>query len=162
MYQIGKITNTHGIKGEVKIYNLSDFDRFLVGHKVYVMINDQEHSLTIERVRESKNLLIVKFVEFDDINDILIYKGHYVYSYENVSDQLESDDYHYEDIIGKKVLTDENEEVGVACSLIEVPQGHILEVLKPDGKKALIPFVKEFIKDIDEEKIIIKPIEGLI
>lgn len=162
MYQIGKITNTHGIKGEVKIYNLSDFDRFLVGKKVYVMIKDQKHTLTIERVRESKTLLIVKFVEFDDINDILLYKGHYVCSDEEVSDQLESDDYHFEDVIGKKVVTDKLEEVGIATALIEVPQGHILEVKKLDGKKALIPFIKEFVGDIDDEQIIIKPIEGLL
>lgn len=162
MYRIGKITSTHGIKGEVKIYNLSDFDRFLVGVKVFVIVDEQRHELTIERVRENKNMLIVKFSEFNDINDILPYKGLYVYSDQDVSDQLETNDYHYEDVIGKKVVTDNLEQVGIASALIEVPQGHLLEVEKPDGKKALVPFIKEFIGDIDDEKIIIKPIEGLL
>jgi 16S rRNA processing protein RimM len=162
MYKVGKITSTHGIKGEVKIYNLSDFDRFLVGNKVFVMINDQKHELTIEKVRENKNMLIVKFSEFNDINDILPYKGLYVYSDQDVSDQLETNDYHYEDVIGKKVVTDQLEQVGIASALIEVPQGHLLEIEKPDGKKALVPFIKEFIGDIDDEKIMIKPIEGLL
>jgi 16S rRNA processing protein RimM len=162
MYRIGKITSTHGIKGEVKIYNLSDFDRFLVGYKVFVMVNDQKHEFTIERVRESKNVLIVKFLEFNDINEILPYKGLYVYSDADVSEQLESNDYHYEDVIGKKVMTEQLEQVGIASALIEVPQGHLLEIEKPNGKKSLVPFIEEFIGDIDEEKIIIKPIEGLL
>ncbi|BCR36553.1 ribosome maturation factor RimM [Mariniplasma anaerobium] len=162
MYRIGKITSTHGIRGEVKIYNLSDFDRFLVGYKVFVMIKDQKHEFTIERVRENKNVLIVKFLKFDDINDILPYKGLYVYSEADVSEQLESNDYHYDDVIGKKVVTDKFEQVGIASALIEVPQGHLLEIEKPNGKKALVPFIKEFIGDIDDEKIVIKPIEGLL
>jgi 16S rRNA processing protein RimM len=107
-------------------------------------------------------MLIVKFSEFNDINDILPYKGLYVYSDQDVSDQLETNDYHYEDVIGKKVVTDQLEQVGIASALIEVPQGHLLEIEKPDGKKALVPFIKEFIGDIDDEKIVIKPIEGLL
>ena len=162
MYRIGKITNTHGIKGEVKIYSLSDFDRFLVGKELIVVIKDQKHRFKIQTVRSHKTILIVKFESYDNINDILFLKGHDVFSEEDVEDQLDDDDFHYEDIIGKKVVTDLLEAVGIASALIEVPQGHLLEVEKPNGKKALIPFRKEFIGDIDEDKIIIKPIEGLL
>ena len=162
MYRIGKITNTHGIKGEVKIYSLSDFDRFLVGKELIVVIKDKEHRFKIKTVRSHKTILIVKFEGYDDINDILFLKGHDVFSEEDVEDQLNDDDFHYEDIIGKKVVTDLLEAVGIASALIEVPQGHLLEVQKPNGKKALIPFRKEFIGDIDEDKIVIKPIEGLL
>ncbi|MFA5471199.1 MAG: ribosome maturation factor RimM [Acholeplasmataceae bacterium] len=162
MYQIGKITSTHGIKGEVKIYNLSDFDRFFVGHKVYVLVKDQKVYFEIEQVRSHKNILIIKFVGYDNINDILQYKGLYVYSDEDIEDQLEDDDYHYEDVIGKDVVLEDNKLVGRAISLIEVPQGHLLEVEKLDGKKVLIPFRKEFVGDIDEKSIIIKPIEGML
>jgi 16S rRNA processing protein RimM len=162
MYQIGKITSTHGIKGEVKIYDLSDFDRFLVGQKIYVLISGNKKEFEIEQVRPHKNILIVKFVGYDNINDVLPYTGLYVYSDEEVDEQLENDDYHYEDIIGKKVILEDQSVVGVALSLIEVPQGHLLEVEKNDGKKVLIPFRKEFVGNIDEDTIIIKPIEGLL
>ncbi len=162
MYQIGKITSTHGLKGEVKIYNLSDFDRFFDGEVVYVMLKDQKVTFTIERVRAQKNMLIVKFKNYDDINDILPYKGLYVFSDEEIDDQLEDDDYHYDDVIGKDVYTDDMIFVGKVSSLVEVPQGHLLEIEKKDGKKVLVPFVKEFIGDIDDEKVIIKPIEGLL
>jgi 16S rRNA processing protein RimM len=162
MYQIGKITNTHGIKGEVKIYNLSDFDRFLVGHEIYTLNKDQKKVFEIEQVRVHKGMYIVKFKGYDNINDVLPYKGLFVYSDEEIDDQLEDDDYHYEDVIGKNVILEDQTLIGKATSLIEVPQGHLLEVEKMDGKKVLIPFIKEFIGDIDEKSIIIKPIEGLL
>lgn len=162
MYQIGKITSTHGIRGEVKIYNLSDFDRFFVGHKVYVMIKDQKVYFEIEQIRAHKNILITKFVGYDNINDILPFKGLYLYSDEEIDDQLEDDDYHYEDVIEKDVILEDGTKVGKAISLIEVPQGHLLEIEKLNGKKALIPFRKEFVGDIDEKSIIIKPIEGML
>ncbi len=162
MYQIGKITSTHGIKGEVKIYDLSDFNRFLVGQDIYVLISGNKKVFKIEQVRAHKNILIVKFVGYDNINDVLSYKGLYVYSDEEVDEQLDNDDYHYEDIIGKKVILEDQSEIGVALSLIEVPQGHLLEIEKKDGKKILIPFRKEFVGNIDDDAIIIKPIEGLL
>ncbi|AUD65686.1 16S rRNA processing protein RimM [Tenericutes bacterium MZ-XQ] len=162
MYQIGKITNTHGIKGEVKIYSLSDFDRFLVGHEIYTLNKNDKTVFEIEQVRMHKGMYIVKFKGYDNINDILPYKGLFVYSDEEIEDQLEDDDYHYEDVIGKDVILENNEVIGKAVSLIEVPQGHLLEIEKLDGKKVLVPFIKEFIGEIDDQSIVIKPIEGLL
>ncbi|MCK9235752.1 MAG: ribosome maturation factor RimM [Acholeplasmataceae bacterium] len=162
MYQIGQITSTHGIKGEVKIYNLSDFNRFLVGKTIYLLKNDEKIAFEIESVRAHKNQLIVKFVGFNNINDILKYKGFYVYSDEDVSEELGPDDFHYQDIIGKAVILKDGTAVGIASSLIEVPQGHVLEVHKHDGKKVLIPFRKVFVDTIDQEKIVITPIEGML
>lgn len=162
MYHIGKITNTHGIRGEVKIYNLSDFNRFFIDQEIYVFINKEKHYLTIERVRPQGNLLIVKFKAYDNINDILYLKGLDVYSDDDVSDQLEEDDYHYETLIDSLVYLDDQTYVGKVISLIEVPQGHLLEIEKTDGKKVLVPFVDEFIRSIEDGKMIIAPIEGLL
>ena len=80
MYLIGNIANTHGIKGEVKIYNLSDFSRFLVSAKIYVMIKGEKKYFTIEKVRSQGNLFVVKFKGIDNINDVLAYKGMDVFS----------------------------------------------------------------------------------
>ena len=160
MYQIGKITNTHGIKGEVKIFNLSDFNRFFVGNEVYAMVNNNKKTFVIERVRSQANLFIVKFEGYDSINDILPYKGLFLYS--DVKPELEEDDFHYEDLLDKKVFTEDGVYIGRVSSLIPVPQGHIMQIEKTDGKKALVPFINEFVIDISGEKIIIRPIEGLL
>ncbi|MDI6452923.1 ribosome maturation factor RimM [Peloplasma aerotolerans] len=162
MYQIGKITNTHGIKGEVKIYNLSDFNRFSIGAEVYIVLKEEKKVFTIERVRPQGKLLIVKFKGYDNINDILMYKGLELYSDEDVTDELEDDDYHYHDLIDKDVYTDQNVYVGKVVSMIPVPQGHLLEIEKKDGTKAMVPFIKVFVSEVLEDKIIITPIEGLI
>lgn len=162
MVQIGKITTTHGIKGEVKIYSMSDFSRFFVGEKLYVLFNKEKIELTIKRARPQKNQWIVLFDTYDNINDVLKFKDLDIYSDDVKFDELESDDYHYQSVIDKKVYTDQDVYVGVVISMIEVPQGHLMEVEKPNQARVMIPFVKAFVGDISEDKIIIFPIEGLL
>ena len=161
MYIIGKIVNTHGIKGEVKIINSSDFDRFSIGKKVFYELNKKVNEVKIKEIREHKGCLLVKFEGYDNINDVLFLKGLELYGKEK--NKIEDDSsFYYEDIIGKIAITNKNEIIGKVISLFEVPQGHILEILKKDGKKALVPFRKEFVGDINDEHIIIFPIEGLL
>ena len=161
MYQIGKIVNTHGIRGEANIFNLSDFDRFEAGETIYVeQPNKTYKALVIERVRPHKNVLITKFVGIDNINDVLPYKGLFVYS-EKRSDSIEDDEFYYDELIKKDVYLENGEKVGFVISVIEVPQGHLLEVITVDKKKKLIPFRNEFIISI-EDMIIMKDIEGLL
>jgi 16S rRNA processing protein RimM len=162
MYQIGKITNTHGIKGEVKIYNLSDFNRFLVNEDIFVINKGIRKYFTIERVRPQGSLLIVKLKGYDDINLVLPFKGLDVYTEKSPDDELEEDDYHYQDLLEKDVYTEQGEHIGKVISLIPVPQGHLLEILKQDGTKALVPFVKAFVLEVKPDKIVIQPIEGLL
>lgn len=162
MYEIGKITTTHGIKGELKIINLSDFDRFKANDKVYIIYEEQEISLTVEKVRSHKNYLIVKFKEYNNINDVLKYKGLIVYSKERA--KLSENEFYHEDLIGLNVYTNTNLYLGIVQDVIELPHGHILEVDSKETKRVLIPFVSEFIVEVNisNKKIIIKPIEGLI
>lgn len=161
-YLIGHITNTHGIRGEVKIYNLSDFNRFFVGAIIYVETKTGKKEFEVERVRPQGNLLIVKLKGYDNINDILIYKGLDVFSDEQVDDELEEDDYHYSDLIGKPCVNEQGILLGHVISIIPVPQGHLIEMETVEGKKAMIPFNKVFVKDIDDEQIVLTPIEGLL
>lgn len=162
MYLIGNITNSHGIRGEVKIYNYSDFNRFFIGATLFVMIKGVKKTFEIERVRPQGNLFIVKFKGYDNINDILPYKGMDVFSDHDVNDQLEEDDFHYQDLVDKKVFDTEGNQIGMVVSIIPVPQGHLLEIQKPDGKKAMVPFVEAFVVSVENDKIIIQTIEGLI
>ncbi|MDY0338583.1 MAG: ribosome maturation factor RimM [Acholeplasmataceae bacterium] len=162
MYKIGKITNTHGIKGEVKIFNMSDFNRFSVGKEIYVLQKGEKIYFTIERIRTQKNILIIKFKGYDDINLIEAYKGLELYSDDLVTDELEEDDYHYSDLIDLDVFDLNHQKLGTVKSIIPVPQGHLLEILTIEGKKALVPFNQAFIENVLKDSIIIKPIEGLL
>ncbi|MDY0276661.1 MAG: ribosome maturation factor RimM [Acholeplasma sp.] len=159
MYEIGKITTTHGIRGEVKVTSLSDFNRFVKNTKVFIMENDKRIDLTVMQVKSHKNSLIVKFKEFDNINEVLKFKDFIIYSDER--GKLKSNEYYHDMLINLKVYSESNEYLGVVNNVLELPHGHLLEVIEND-KKYLIPFVKEFIIKIDKQKIIIKIIEGLI
>lgn len=162
MYKIGKITNTHGIKGEVKIFNMSDFNRFSVGKEIFILLKQEKVCFVIERVRTQKNILIVKFKGIDNINQIELYKGFDLYSDESVSNELEEDDYHYSELVDLAVYDQEDHLLGKVFSIIPVPQGHLLEIETINEKKSLVPFNKAFIENVLEDRIIIKPIEGLL
>ena len=161
MYIVGKIVNTHGIKGEVKIINLSDFNRFSIGKKVLYGDNKKVSELKITEVREHKGHLLVMFEGFKNINEVLFLKGKDLYSLEK-EDVEEDNSFYYDELIGKIAITDKGELIGEVVSLMEVPQGHILEILKANGKKALVPFRKEFVSEVTKKNIVIIPIEGLI
>lgn len=162
MYLIGRITSTHGIRGELKVDSLSDFERFEPGKTVYIEEKGNYLPFEIESARVHQHRYLLKLVGKDNINDVLMYKGLDLYAKEKATEILEDDEYYYEDLIGKTVKTDAGESIGVIESIIEVPQGYLIEVKKSNGKKVLIPFVSSFVDSIDDHWVVIKPIEGLL
>lgn len=160
MFEIGKITTTHGIRGEVKVNNLSDFDRFTKGAKVFIISNDKRIDLEVENVKgKIDNKMIVKFKNFNNINEVLEYRGLTIYS--DTRGKLDENEFYFEMLIGLEAYTDKDELIGEVVDVIELPHGHLLEIVSNE-KKHLVPFVDEFIISVDKEKVIIKPIEGLL
>ena len=158
MVYVGEIVNIHGIKGELRI--VSDFkykDKvFINGNKLY--LGKRKQKVVITSYRKHKNYDMVKFEGIDDINDAIIFKGDDVFV---KRESLDIDGYVDEDIIGLKVY-DEDKLIGKVTSIIKNKQ-EIL-VVKNRNKSYLIPFVNEFIKNIDLDKKIlsINVIEGLL
>ena len=159
MYLVGKIIGTHGIKGELKVKSDTSFDRFKVGNVLYV---EKEYPITINSVRNHKGFTLITVNSFTNINDVLdlVHKEIYV---NHDRKELKDGEYYYEDIIGLDVFDSNNINRGVVNDIIEVPQGLLLEI-KGQEKTSLIPYVKEFIKEINlsEKKIVINEIEGLL
>ena len=158
MVCVGEIVNTHGIKGELRI--VSDFkykDKvFINGNKLY--LGKRKQKVVITSYRKHKNYDMVKFEGIDDINDAIIFKGDDVFV---KRESLDIDGYVDEDIIGLKVY-DEDKLIGKVTSIIKNKQEILL--VKNRNKSYLIPFVDEFIKNIDLDKKIlsINVIEGLL
>lgn len=159
MYEIGVITTTHGIKGEVKVKNLSDFDRFKKNELVYIIFNNKELELKIENIKHQAKNLIVKFYEYNNINEVLDYKGLKLYSKERF--ELLEDEFYFEDLFDLEVYDDSNNFIGVVTDIMDLPHGEVL-VVTNKGKRTLIPFEDKFIESVDETKIIVTPIEGLL
>lgn len=159
MYEIGLITTTHGIKGELKVRDLSDFDRFKKDEKMFIIYNNEEVHLTVENVKHQKNNLIVKFYEYNNINEVLDFKGLTIYS--KTKAELEEGEYYYDELFNLSVYDNLNNYLGEVTDIMALPHGKVL-VVTNKGNRNLIPFNEEFIKEVTDEKIIITPIEGLL
>lgn len=157
---IGKLVNTHGIKGEVRI--LSDFkykDRiFKPGMKIY--IGKDKICETIDSYRHHKIFEMIMMDGYNDINQVLKYKGDYVFvNREDI--KLNDGEYLDEDIIGLNVYV--NDRLLGMVKRIENHNGNQLLVVMNNEKKYLIPYNFDIILNINlnEKKIIVKEIVGL-
>lgn len=159
MYLVGKIVGTHGIKGELKVKSDTSFDRFKKGNKLYI---DKTIEITIDSHRQHKGMELITINNLKNINDVLCYVGKEIYVPHD-RDELEEGEFYYEDLIGLVCFDSKNNEIGEVIDIQEVPQGIILEI-KGKEKTILIPYVDEFIEDInlEENKILINEIEGLL
>lgn len=166
LIQIGKIVNSHSLKGEVRIISNSDFkdQRFKVGEKLYVLLNDDYLSLKIASYRVHKQYDLIKFVEYNNINDILFLKNKYVYSIKDKV-KLNDDECHVNDLINFTVINNETgNKIGTIIEYINNPAHGIFNIKLTNNEIRMVPDVKEFIKVIDlENKVIkIKIIDNLI
>ena len=158
MVYIGEIVNTHGIKGELRI--VSDFKYkdavFIIGKKVYLGKRKQE--AIIKSYRKHKNYDMVMFEGIEDINDAIIFKSDDIFI---KREDLDIDGYVDEDLIGLKVYGN-GECLGTVDNIMKNKQDIL--VIKNRKKSHMIPFVDEFIENVDisNKRIDIKIIEGLI
>ncbi|WP_103980966.1 ribosome maturation factor RimM [Helcococcus massiliensis] len=157
--KVGKIINTHAIKGELKIDTLSKetFDR---GVTYYIGKSDEKFE--VENVRSHKGYSIVKFKDYNNINDVLKFKGMDIYIEEDDLADLEEDEYYIKDLIGLDIYSSD-EKIGVLEDIYEYLANDVYLVRANDGSKMLIPAVDEFILEVNlEYKFIkVKLIEGM-
>lgn len=165
--EVGKIVTTHGIKGELKVSITTDtLSRFNVGNKLYLKKGSEYIEVIIDSFRMHKGMALITINNLKNINDVLAYVGLFLYVNREELDDLNEGQYYYEDLIGLDVYdkTVESGKIGEVIDVIEVPQGEILRIKLNNGKKGLVPFVDEFIIDVDIENniLIINTIEGLL
>ena len=107
--QIGVITTTHGVRGEVKVYPTTDPERFLSLDRVFLDTGKEKKELHVTGVRFFKQLAIVKFKGIDNINDIERYKGCSLYVTREDAIPLEEDEYYIADLQGMQMYTEDGE-----------------------------------------------------
>lgn len=159
---LGKIVNTFGIRGELKIQYATDFiaERFKKGSKVYVGPNKLE--FVVKSYKLHKGFLLVLFEDNEDINLVEKYKGLSIYKAKDDVKPLKKGDYYFSDLYNLDVYVDD-ELVGKVINVEEGISSNYLRVLH-DNKESLVPFVKAFIKNVDlqNNRIDINNIEGLL
>lgn len=159
---IGKIINTHGIKGELKIFPFSnDVNKFL--NYGYFYIDGEDKKFEIENSRVHKNQVLVKLKEFDNINQVERYKNKDIYVYTEDLNELEDSEYLIMDLIGISVIYNDVE-IGKVKDIIQNSANDVIVVDGKDNKEIMIPNVDEFVKEIDlkNKRIIVELIKGMI
>lgn len=164
--QVGAITSTHGIKGEVKVFPTTDDPtRYDDLDEVFLDTGKELMPLHVASVKYFKQYVIVKFKEFKDINEIEPYKGKNIYVDREHAVELEEDEMFVADLIGLKVVTDEEKTLGELTDVIFLPGANdVYEVTMEDRSKVLIPAIEDCILDIDldTEVMTVHLLDGLI
>lgn len=166
MYTVGKIINTHGIRGDVKVLRISDFDeRFNIGNTLY-LVSDQKkiEELIIDGHRIHKGYDLIHFQGLNNINDVEHFKGSFLKITESQLTELEENEYYYHEIIGCEVYTTSGEEVGHIKEILSPGANDVWVVQRQSGKDILIPYIEDVVLEIDVEakKVVIEPMEGLL
>ena len=158
-FKCGKILKTHGVKGELKIKPLTDFDRFTPDNKLYILHNKEYILVTVDTVRDFGDSLLVTFKDLHDINLVEKYHGDEIFVHKDDRKELDSG-YYYNELIDKKVINQNKEDRGIVKTIINYPQADYLEI-NYNGKKHLVPFIDEFIIEVTDTYIMVNEIEGL-
>ena len=164
-FQIGVITQTHGIKGEVKVFpTTDDVKRFKRLEKVTIDSGKKRFEAEIESVKFFKQFVILKFKGFDTIEDIQPYKQAKLLVDREHTVRLRKDEYFVADLIGTKVVSDEGTELGVMTDVIETGANDVYVVKNSEGEEILFPAIKDCVKEVDLENgvITLHVMDGLL
>lgn len=165
--RVGKLVNTQGIKGDVRIISTSDFteDRFQNGQMLYLVRNGEELAqVEVERHYRHKAFYILHFKGYDNINDVLGFKPcEVLLAADERLDSLDKDAYYYTDIIGLSVYDEAGDCLGHITDIIAYPANDVWVLKTSAGKEVLLPYIADVVKSIDLNKgqVIIDPLEGL-
>lgn len=164
--RVGVITQTHGIKGEVKVFpTTDDVKRFEELKSVKISTKKGYIDFEIENVKFFKKYAILKFKGINDINEAEKYKGLDLLIAREDAVKLRENEYFIYDLIGIKVINnDTNEEIGILNEVLQTGANDVYVIRTDDGKEILIPYIKECVLDIDiENKImIVHLLDGLV
>ena len=165
LLQVGIISSTHGVRGEVKVFPTTDDVKRFKKLKKVILDTGREHlPLEVESVKFFKQFAIVKFKGIDNINDIEKYKGKSLLVDRENAVKLRKDEYFIADMIGLQVYTEDGEAFGVLKDVLETGANDVYIIDSQKYGEVLVPAIKQCILDVDIEgqKMTIHLMEGLV
>lgn len=159
--EIGKVVNTFGIKGELKIVSESDFVdyRYAVGKTIFFKMRSVLKEVKVSSFRIHKGNILITIENILDINEVEKFIGAVVLADKNDVPPLEDGEFYIDDVVGLDAYDEDGKKLGVVSDVIIIPYNDLIEVELLNGKKELIPYVDEYVLDILEDRIIIKLLE---
>jgi 16S rRNA processing protein RimM len=168
-FNVGKIINTHGIKGELKVMVTSDFPerRFRVGNSLTLFSPDERlrKTITVQSTRWHKNMLLLTCAEMDTMSEAEQYKQWTVKVERAQLQPLADGEYYFHEIIGCAVITDTGQSLGTVRSILTPGANHVWVVQLSDTKKELLlPVIDDVVLHVDttNKKILVHLLEGLM
>lgn len=164
-FQVGIITTTHGVRGEVKVYPTTDDPmRFKRLKEVILDTGKEQLTLEIEGVRFFKQLVILKFKGLDNINDVEKYRKASLLVPRRNAVRLKKDEYFVADLIGLEALDEEGARVGVLKDVLETGANDVYVIAMEDGRELLLPAIKQCVLEVNVEEgfLRIHILEGLL
>lgn len=165
MLQVGVIANTHGIRGEVKVYpTTDDVKRFDYLKKAYIDSREGLIQVKISSVKYLKNMVILKFKGINEINDVERYKKCPLLVAREDAVPLEEGEYYIADIIGIDAVTEDGKKLGTIKEVLQTGANDVYVIQAEDKKEILVPAIKQCIlsTDIEKKEMRIHLLEGLI
>ena len=163
--KVGVITSTHGIRGEVKVFPTTDEpERFRDIKRLFLQTKNERMELEVAGVKFFKQMVILKFKEFDSINDVEKYKGCELYVSRDQAVPLEENEYYIADLIGMEVRLEDGNLLGTLKDVLETGANDVYCVETKNYGEVLIPAIKQCIikVEVEEGRMTVRLLPGLI
>ena len=159
--EIGKVVNTFGIKGELKVVSESDFVdyRYAVGKTIFLKLRNTIKEFKVSSYRVHKGNILITIDKIYDINEVEKYIGADVLADKSDVPPLEDGEFYIDDVVGLDAYDETGEIIGKVVDVILIPANDLIEIELLNGKKELIPYVDEYILEITEDKIVVRLLE---
>jgi 16S rRNA processing protein RimM len=167
-YRVGKIVNTQGIHGDIRIISSTDFPekRYAVGATLYIEHPELKDKLavTVSGYRTYKNFHIIKMEGYTNINEVEKFKGGTLFVPKESLTELDEGEFYYHEIIGCAVMTEDGEELGEVTEVLSPGANDVWVIERKGHKDLLIPYIDQVVKDVNiaEKMIKIHVIPGLL
>ena len=163
--RVGVITSTHGVHGEVKVYPTTDDVRRFDYLKDVVLDTKKGYmELQVTGVKYFKNMVILRFKQFDNVDQVIPYKGMDLLVTRENAVPLEEGEYFIVDMVGCKIITDEGEDFGELVDVMQTGANDVYVVKTHEGKEVLLPAIDECVleKIIENKVIKVHIMKGLL
>ena len=159
--ELGKVVNTHGIRGEVKIQPWCD-DPEIFDELEYIYIDNKKFD--IERSRLHKNCVIVKLEQINNINEAELFREKIVTIEREMLGELPEGTYYIADLEGLTVKTIDGETLGEIEDVLKTGSNDVYVLKSPSRKPILIPVIDQVVKEVNIEGgyVLVELMEGLI
>ena len=151
MLRVGVITSTHGVRGEVKVFPTTDDAKRFKTLKKVILDGREPLELSIEQVKFFKNMVILKFKGYDNINDVETWRQRDLLITRDQAVELKEDEYFITDLSGLTVVNEEEAVLGRVKDVLETGANDVYVVELTGGKELLLPAIKDCILNVDLE-----------